>query len=57
MNKKATARSVALDVVVSVLKDDAYANLLLSSRISAAGLDARDAGLATELCHGTLRGR
>lgn len=57
MSKRVSARSVALDVLVSVLKDDAYANLVLSSRISAASLDARDAGLATELCHGTLRGR
>lgn len=57
MSKRVDARSVALDVLVAVLKDDAYANLLLSSRISAAGLDSRDAGLATELCHGTLRGR
>lgn len=57
MTKKVSAREVALDVLVAVLKDDAYANLLLSSRISAAGLDGRDAGLATELCHGTLRGR
>ena len=57
MTPRQTARSVALDVIVAVLKDDAYANLLLSSRISAAGLDTRDAGLATELCHGTLRGR
>jgi 16S rRNA (cytosine967-C5)-methyltransferase len=55
--KRPSARSVALDVIVAVLKDDAYANLLLSSRIRAAGLDSRDAGLATELCHGTLRGR
>jgi 16S rRNA (cytosine967-C5)-methyltransferase len=57
MTKRVNARSVALDVLVAVLKDDAYANLLLSSRISSAGLDTRDAGLATELCHGTLRGR
>jgi 16S rRNA (cytosine967-C5)-methyltransferase len=56
-SRNESARSVALDVIVAVLKDDAYANLLLSSRISAAGLDGRDAGLATELCHGTLRGR
>lgn len=52
-----TARSVALDVLVAVAKDDAYANILLPSRIAAARLDGRDAGLATELCNGTLRGR
>lgn len=55
--KKASARSVALDVIVSVIKDDAYANLLLPGRIRQASLDSRDAGLATELCHGTLRSR
>ena len=52
-----SARSVALDVLVAVAKDDAYANILLPTKIAAAHLDARDAGLATELCNGTLRGR
>ncbi|MDO9397381.1 MAG: transcription antitermination factor NusB, partial [Herbiconiux sp.] len=37
--------------------DDAYANLLLPSKIAAAGLDSADAGLATELTYGTLRMR
>lgn len=50
-----TARSVALDVLVAVERDDAYANLLLPVSIRRAELDARDAQLATELCHGTLR--
>ena len=50
-----TARSVALDVLVAVERDDAYANILLPQGISAARLDVRDAQLATELCHGTLR--
>jgi 16S rRNA (cytosine967-C5)-methyltransferase len=35
--------------------DDAYANLLLPDVITQAGLDARDAALATELTYGTLR--
>ena len=52
-----TARSAALDVLIAVSKDDAYANILLPTRIAAAHLDGRDAGLATELCNGTLRGR
>lgn len=52
-----TARSVALDVLVAVDRDDAYANILLPQRISTAGFDTRDAQLATELCHGTLRWR
>lgn len=50
-----TARSVALDVLVAVEHDDAYANLLLPVSIRRAELDSRDAQLATELCHGTLR--
>lgn len=37
--------------------DEAYANLLLPHRIAEARLSAADAGLATELCFGTLRGR
>jgi len=35
--------------------DDAYANLLLPARIREAGLDAQDAGFATELTYGALR--
>nr|WP_233579861.1 transcription antitermination factor NusB [Frondihabitans sp. PhB188] len=49
------ARQVALDVIRAVEHDDAYANLLLPQRIARAGLDAADAGLATELTYGTLR--
>jgi len=52
-----TARSVALDVLRAVESSDAYANLLLPVRIRDAGLDARDAALATELAYGTLRRR
>ena len=51
----ADPRSVALEVLWAVEDDDAYANLLLPARIAAAGLDERDAGLATELTYGTLR--
>lgn len=55
--RRATPRSVALDVLRAVADSDAYANLLLPARIAAAGLDERDAGLATELTYGTLRRR
>lgn len=51
------ARLVAYDVLRDVDERDAYANLALPSRIRAAGLDGRDAALATELVAGTLRGR
>ena len=42
------ARRVALDVLTAVRESDAYANLLLPTRIARAGLSSADAGLATE---------
>lgn len=51
----AAPRKVAYDVIRAVTGRDAYANLLLPDRIRAAGLDVRDAALATELTYGTLR--
>lgn len=51
------ARLVAYDVLRDVDEREAYANLALPSRIREAQLDSRDAGLATELVAGTLRGR
>ncbi len=51
------ARRVAYHVIREVQASDAYANLLLPSAITRAGLDAREAGLATELTYGTLRRR
>ncbi|NII39663.1 16S rRNA (cytosine967-C5)-methyltransferase [Curtobacterium flaccumfaciens] len=50
-----SARRVAFDVLRAVQVDDAYANLLLPTRIRRAGLSARDAGFATELTYGTIR--
>jgi 16S rRNA (cytosine967-C5)-methyltransferase len=52
---RSTARSVALDVVRRVTDEGAYSNLALSRTLSRAGLDERDAALATELVYGTLR--
>ena len=51
------ARRIALEVITAVRADDAYANLLLPTKIAAARLDTADAGLATELTYGTLRMR
>ncbi|MBK0419183.1 rRNA small subunit methyltransferase B [Leucobacter sp. CSA1] len=51
------ARVVAYDVLRDVADRDAYANLALPARIREAGLDGRDAALATELVSGSLRGR
>lgn len=49
------ARLVAYEVIAAVRESDAYANLLLPSRIKRAGLNGADAALATELTYGTLR--
>ncbi|MBK0421484.1 rRNA small subunit methyltransferase B [Leucobacter sp. CSA2] len=51
------SRLVAYDVLRDVVDRDAYANLALPARIREAGLDERDAALATELAAGTLRMR
>ena len=45
-------RRVAFDVLRQVTGDDAYANLALAKRLATAGLDPRDAALATELVSG-----
>lgn len=57
MKKVSAARLVAYDVLRDVEDREAYANLALQARIREAKLDGRDAGLATELAAGTLRGR
>ncbi|AJT40809.1 RsmB/NOP family class I SAM-dependent RNA methyltransferase [Psychromicrobium lacuslunae] len=51
------ARLVAFEVLRAVSKDNAYANLVLPSKIRQYRLDKRDAGLATELSYGALRAR
>ena len=53
--RRATSRSVALDVVRRVTDEGAYANLAMSRTLARAGLDERDAAFATELAYGTLR--
>lgn len=49
------ARLVAFEVLRAVSGEDAYANLVLPSRIRNHNLDRRDAGFATELAYGALR--
>jgi 16S rRNA (cytosine967-C5)-methyltransferase len=49
------ARRIALDVIMAVREQDAYANLLLPVRLERAKLSEADAGFATELTYGTLR--
>lgn len=51
------ARLVAYEVLRAVSRDDAYANLVLPARIRHHRLDRRDAGFATELAYGALRGQ
>jgi len=53
-----TARSVAAQAVLRVLRDGAFAAAALSAELERArGLDDRDRALATELLYGTLRVR
>jgi 16S rRNA (cytosine967-C5)-methyltransferase len=49
------ARSAAYRCVLTVTRDDAYANLVMPGILKAAGLSGRDAAFATELAYGTLR--
>jgi 16S rRNA (cytosine967-C5)-methyltransferase len=49
------ARQAAYEAVAAVHRDDAYANLVLSSILRDLGLHGRDAAFATELTYGTLR--
>src|SRR5581483_3461182 len=50
------ARAIAAEVLTRVERDEAYASIALEVALAASpGLDGRDAGLASELVHGTLR--
>ena len=51
----ASPRKIAFDVLLAVEDDDAYANLLLPSKLNSANLSSSDAAFATELTYGTLR--
>ena len=54
----ASARSVAVEAVIRVLRDDAFAAAALSAELDRAkALEERDRALATELLYGTLRVR
>lgn len=52
-----SARRLALEVLLRVERDRAYANLLLDARLSRSDLSPADRGLATELTYGVLRWR
>lgn len=55
--RKDSARSAALRVLLKVDTEDAYANLELAKTLRSANLSAPDAAFCTELVGGTLRGR
>ena len=49
------ARALAVDVLVRVGRDGAYANLALPAALARSNLSERDRGFVTELVYGTLR--
>lgn len=49
------ARAVAIDVLIQVAANDAYANLVLPKALRTHRVEGRDAAFATELTYGTLR--
>lgn len=53
--KNTDPRLIAFEVMRAVREEDAYVNLLLPSILQARKVDSRDAALATELTHGTIR--
>lgn len=52
-----SARKAALFTLSAIEQNDAWANGALKKEIAKAGLDRRDAALATRLCFGTLQHR
>lgn len=57
LSMTASSRTVAYEVLRAVESRSAYANLALPHALRSAGLDGRDAALATELTYGSLRRR
>jgi 16S rRNA (cytosine967-C5)-methyltransferase len=52
---RATARRVALEVVLRVAEEGAYSTIALSAALERSGLPERDRRLAADLAYGTLR--
>lgn len=50
----ASAREIALDILVKVEQQGAYSNLLLNSSLQKTAISREDAGLVTELVYGTI---
>ncbi len=55
MPHKKNVREVALDILVSVEKSQAYSNLSLNHAIKENDLSSQDVGLLTELTYGTIQ--
>ena len=56
-NKAADTRRLAIDALVRIDADGAYANIVLPSMLQRSRLDSRDRAFATELVYGTTRMR
>ncbi|MED4226045.1 16S rRNA (cytosine(967)-C(5))-methyltransferase RsmB [Neobacillus cucumis] len=56
-SKKNNVRAIAMDLLVTIEKNQSYSNLLLNSTIEKNQLSAVDIGLLTELTYGTLQRR
>lgn len=50
----ASAREIALDILVKVEQQGAYSNLLLNSSLQKATISREDAGLVTEIVYGSI---
>jgi 16S rRNA (cytosine967-C5)-methyltransferase len=55
--RKVTPRQVALQILSSVERRDAYVHIVLGNYLERTSLEQRDKGLVTELVYGTLRRR
>ena len=56
-NKAAETRRLAIDALVRIDTDGAYANIVLPAMLQRSRLDSRDRAFATELVYGTTRMR
>lgn len=54
MNKRPTARDVALDALLQMEKNEGYSNLVIDKALKASGLDRRDGALASAIFYGVL---
>jgi 16S rRNA (cytosine967-C5)-methyltransferase len=57
VNRAADTRRLAIDALVRIHRDGAYANIVLPAMLQRSRLDARDRAFATELVYGTTRMR